>query len=176
MTAALDVLAAIRRSGGDVKVVAPDRLKVVAPPALLPDLVKQVRSVKSALLVVLLAGTSAAELHTVASTSDAADGWTARHREAFAHWRALHPEDEATQLAWRELQDRWHKLHGERVRPDLCAGCRRPIGHAELLHLGDGNRVHLDNLNCVIRHGERWRRAATRALVELGLQPPTSEP
>jgi hypothetical protein len=61
------------------------------------------------------------------------------------------------------------------VLPDLCAGCRRPLGNAELLHLGDGNRVHLDNLNCVIRHGERWRRAATRALVAMGLQPPAEE-
>jgi hypothetical protein len=100
MTAALDILAAIRRSGGDVKVVAPDRLKVVAPPALLSDLVEQVRAVKSALLLVLLAGTRAAELYAVASTSDAAEGWTARHREALAHWRALHPESQAAQLAW----------------------------------------------------------------------------
>jgi hypothetical protein len=104
-----------------------------------------------------------------------ATGWPARHREAFAYWRALHPEHEATHLAWGELQGRWHKLHGERVLPDLCAGCRRPLGNVELLHLGDGNRVHLDNLNCVIRHGERWRRAATRALVAIGLQPAAEE-
>jgi hypothetical protein len=104
-----------------------------------------------------------------------ATGWPARHREALAQWRALHPEHEATHLAWGELQGRWHKLHGERVLPDLCAGCRRPLGNAGLLHLGDGNRVHLDNLNCVIRHGERWRRAATRALVAMGLQPPAEE-
>lgn len=104
-----------------------------------------------------------------------ATGWPARHREAFAHWRALHPEHEATRLAWGELQDRWHKLHGEWVPPDLCSGCRRPIGDGETLALGDGNRVHLDDLNCPIRHGERWRRAATRALVAVGLQPPPAE-
>jgi hypothetical protein len=49
--------------------------------------------------------------------------------------------------------------------PDLCSGCRRPIGDRETLALGDGNRVHVDDLNCPILHGERWRRAATRALV-----------
>jgi hypothetical protein len=40
---------------------------------------------------------------------------------------------------------------------------------------GDGNRVHLDDahgLDCVIRYGERWRGAATRALVAMGLRPP----
>src|SRR6266446_4206439 len=97
MTAgALDVLAAIRRSGGDVKVVAPDRLKVVAPPALLPDLVKQVRAMKSELLVVLVGvGASAAELYDVDSTPDPAEGWPARHREALVHWQALHPEGAA---------------------------------------------------------------------------------
>jgi hypothetical protein len=30
-----------------------------------------------------------------------ATGWPARHREAFAYWRALHPEHEATHLAAR---------------------------------------------------------------------------
>jgi hypothetical protein len=104
-----------------------------------------------------------------------ATGWPARHREALTHWRALHPESEAAQLAWGELQDRWHKRHGEWMPPDLCSGCRRPIGDRETLALGDGNRVHPDDLNCLIRHGERWRRAATRALVAVGLQPPPAE-
>src|SRR6266478_6719489 len=96
-----------------------------------------------------------------------ATGWPARHHEALAHWRALHPE-EAVGLAWGELQDRWHKLHGERVSPDLCSGCRRSIGDGKALDLCDGNRVHLDDLNCLLQHGERWRRAATGALVEAG--------
>ena len=114
------------------------------------------------------------KVEVIQALADAA-GWPARHREALTHWRVLHPESEAAQLAWGELQDRWHKLYSEWVPPDLCSGCRRPLGNAEVLHLGDGNRVHLDNLNCVIRHGERWRRAATRALVVMGLQPPAEE-
>jgi hypothetical protein len=40
------------------------------------------------------------------------------------------------------------------------AGCRRPLGDGETLALGDGNRVHLDDLNCLLQHGERWRCAA----------------
>jgi hypothetical protein len=39
----------------------------------------------------------------------------------------------------------------------------------------DGNRVHLAILDCLIRHGERWRAAATRALIAMGLQPPAGE-
>jgi hypothetical protein len=61
---------------------------------------------------------------------------------------------------------------GERVSRELCAGCRRPIGNAEALDMIDGNRVHLAILDCLIRHGERWRAAATRALIAIGLRPP----
>jgi hypothetical protein len=88
-----------------------------------------------------------------------------------------HPHAEAARLAWGEAQWRWHKAYGERVSRDLCAGCRRPIGETEALDLIDGNRVHDPSDNdCLIRHGERWRRAATRALVALGLQPPAGAP
>jgi hypothetical protein len=165
---ALDVLAAIRRSGGDVKVVGPDRLKVIAPPALLPGMVEQVRAVKFHLLTALAGvGTSA---------TDGAEAWPARHREALTHWRTLHREHEAEWLAWGELQARWHKLHGERAAADVCCGCRLPLADTAALDLGDGTRVHIGDLNCVLRHGARWRRVATRALVELGLHPPAGAP
>jgi hypothetical protein len=95
----------------------------------------------------------------------------AEHREL----NGRHPRAEAERLAWCEAQWRWHKAYGERVSRDLCAGCRRPIGEAEALDLIDGSRVHIaEESGCLLRHGERWRRAATRALVELGLQPPES--
>lgn len=80
---------------------------------------------------------------------------------------------EAERLAWAELQNRWHMERGERVPPDLCAGCRRPIGDAAALDLIDRCRVHFKNSDCLIRHGERWRVAATRALLALGLRPPS---
>jgi hypothetical protein len=105
-----------------------------------------------------------------------ATGWPARHREALTHWRALHSEHQTEWLAWGELENRWQKLHGKRVAQDLCAGCRRPIGDGRTLKLGDGNRVHFDDLVCALQHGERWRRNATRALVALGLRPPTGPP
>jgi hypothetical protein len=107
----------------------------------------------------------------VAALAEPAD-WRTRHHEALAYWGALHPADETARLAWGELQNRWHRLHGEKVPEWQCAGCDEPIGGLPALDLGDGNREHLDRLDCVIRYGARWRGAATRALVYIGLQPP----
>jgi hypothetical protein len=39
----------------------------------------------------------------------------------------------------------------------------------------DGNRAHLDELDCLIRYGQNWRREATQALAAIGLQPPSGE-
>jgi hypothetical protein len=103
----------------------------------------------------------------------------------FSDWRALfeervaagqsvgHARAEAEALAWGELQTRWHAEHGERVSADLCAGCRRPLGEAEVLSLIDSNRVHFGADNaCLVQYGTQWRRAATQALRALGLTPP----
>jgi hypothetical protein len=39
----------------------------------------------------------------------------------------------------------------------------------------DGNRCHdRAGHGCLIRYGERWRNAATAALIALGLQPPNA--
>jgi hypothetical protein len=94
-------------------------------------------------------------------------------RAAIRQYDAHYSRAEAEALAWGEMQNRWHAEHGERVSRDLCAGCRRPIGTEKALDLIDGNRVHLgSNTDCLIRHGERWRAAAARALMALGLRPP----
>jgi len=103
------LLVEIRRSGGDVRLVGRNRLKLVAPTALLPVLVERVRAAKPMLLAALAdpasqvniaqesgggvsnpRRNSAAVQHpTAASTSDRADPtptikWRARHREALA--------------------------------------------------------------------------------------------
>jgi len=39
----------------------------------------------------------------------------------------------------------------------------------------DGNRVHLDDIDCLIRYGQHWRGEATQALLAIGLQPPPDE-
>jgi hypothetical protein len=53
-----------------------------------------------------------------------------------------------------------------------CAGCGEPVGGFPALTLSDCARVHFERLDCLIRHGERWRSAATAALVAMGLKPP----
>lgn len=87
-----------------------------------------------------------------------------------------HRRPEADLLAWRDVECRWHIQHGERVRRDVCAGCRRPIGPAETLDLIDGCHVHATQFDCLIQYGDRWRSAATIALSALGLEPPAGAP
>jgi hypothetical protein len=81
-------------------------------------------------------------------------------------------ESQARGLAWGELQDRWHRLHGTRVPQWQCAGCGKPVGGLPALDLADGNRVHVDALGCLLAFGERWRAEATAGLGSHGLYPP----
>ena len=50
---AVDILAAVRSAGGDVKLVGPGRLKVVAPEPLSDDLIERLRAAKPDLLTLL---------------------------------------------------------------------------------------------------------------------------
>ena len=70
------------------------------------------------------------------------------------------------------MQVRWHRLHGERVPKWQCAGCGEPVGGLATLDLADGNRVHLNKLDCLLSYGERWRSEAAAGLEALGLDPP----
>jgi hypothetical protein len=104
-----------------------------------------------------------------------ADRWREffQERAALREFDGRHCRSDAELLAWSELQARWNMERGERVSSGLCAGCRRPIGLAATLDLIDGNCVHMAEDNaCLVRHGERWRTAATYALMALGLRPP----
>jgi hypothetical protein len=201
MTAdATNLLAEIRRSGGDVMLVGCDRLKLVAPKALLPELTDRVRAAKPMLLATLAETASqvstaqdggggvsnlprnsaTAQRLTVESSPDrgismpAAD-CCARYRETLAYWNAFHPACEAARLAWGETENRWHMQYGERVPHWQCAGCREPIGGLSALDLADGNRVHFDavhGLDCLLSFGDRWRVEAIAGLHALGLDPP----
>jgi hypothetical protein len=80
--------------------------------------------------------------------------------------------EEARRLAWGDVENEWHGLHGQRWPSWQCAGCHAPIGGLQALNLPDGNRVHFEPIDCLIRFGKRWRGAACEALVALGLEPP----
>ena len=194
---AVNLLAEIRRSGGDVRLVGTDRLKLVAPTALLPELTERVRAAKPMLVAALAHSgrkptstqeygcgvsnprhNSATAQHLTSSPLPdravpipAAD-WRARHREALAYWSALRTVDDAAGLVWGEMQTRWHRLNGERAPEWQCAGCGEPVGGRTVLTLADSNRVHFDKFNCLLRYGERWRSEASAGLKALGLPPP----
>lgn len=190
---AVDLLAEIRHLGGDVRLISCDKLKLVAPTALLPGLAERVRAAKPMLLAVLVDSTSPAQgegvsyppgnratlQHSLAASSPdptmpipAAD-WCARYCEALAYWSGFHAPSEAARLAWGEMENRWHQAYGERIPCHVCAGCGKLIGGLPALEVGHGMRVHIGELDCVIRFGQRWRKAATAALHGFGLDPPT---
>ena len=101
--------------------------------------------------------------------------WLDMYEERAAHrqFSAGCSRAEADRFAWGEIVNRWHLQNGEKVSPDTCAGCWRPIGADAVLDLIDGCRVHnRAGHSCLIQYGRRWRLRATRALVELGLRPP----
>jgi hypothetical protein len=121
-------------------------------------------------------GTEHSERPSGEERSNSQVDWRALYEEraAICEFDGGYTRNEAEALAWGEIENRWHLEHGHRVPRDLCAGCRRPIGASEALDLIDGNRVHLTNSNfCLLQHGNRWRANATRALLALGLRPPT---
>jgi hypothetical protein len=204
MTAeAANLLIEIRRSGGDLRLVGCDRLKLVAPKVLLPELTARVRAAKP-MLVAALAGTSpkadAAQKGGDAVLNPWRNGAKAQHpafesppdraiptpaidcfaryREALAYWSAFHATGEAARLAWGQIESHWHMHYGERAPHWQCAGCREPIGGLSALDLADGNRVHFDaahGLNCLLSFGDRWRAEAIAGLQELGLVPPAED-
>src|SRR5262249_18243315 len=192
MTAdALNLLADIRRVGGDVKLISCDKLKLVAPTPLLPELARRVRAAKPMLLAALADDTGPAQREGVsfppnnratvqrlpAESSDraipmpAAD-WYARYHEALAYWSAFHAPGEAARLAWGEMENQWHQLRGEHVAPHLCAGCEELIGGGAALGIRYGSCVHISDLDFVLRFGERRRAAAPAAPRALGAAPP----
>jgi hypothetical protein len=81
----------------------------------------------------------------------------------------------AKRLAWGDLENEWHHRRGKRRPAWQCAGCERPIGGIEALNLPDGNRVHFEPIDCLLRFGRRWRSEARAALIALGLDPPLME-
>jgi hypothetical protein len=100
--------------------------------------------------------------------------WSDLYQERAAHrqFEGDYPRVEAELLAWREIEWRWHFAHREQVPAEVCAGCGQLIGADEALDLIDGARIHMKEHRCRIAYEQRWRRAASSALVTLGLQPP----
>jgi hypothetical protein len=91
------------------------------------------------------------------------------------NWRALptcwarHPDAVARRLADGMACSIWHRLYGERVDLDHCAGCRTPM-ISQPFGLPDGTVVHVDpDFECLKLYGRRWRQTAADALAKLGI-------
>jgi hypothetical protein len=155
-----------RAAGLSIEVEGAD-LIIEADYEMPPDLLASLRQHKAELIAVLVPPSS--------SAAPTAEWWRDEFEEraAIREYDGHYTRAEAERLAWGELENRWHREHGERLSADICAGCRRPIGNAEALDQIDGNRVHADrDHSCLIAFGKRWRGAARRALLNMGLNPP----
>ena len=133
-----------------------------------------VRGPKRAEAVVKLLAEHKAEVLAALSPSfDDAGWWRGRFTAKAVQWFVGDRDWEAAKrLAWGDLENDWHHQHGKRCPSLQCAGCGAPIGGSQALNLPDGNRVHFEPIDCLIRLGKRWRGAASEALVALGLEPP----
>jgi hypothetical protein len=97
--------------------------------------------------------------------------WKERFTARTFEWlRAERGWEAAKRLAWGDLQNEWHALHGRRWPNWQCAGCDGAISGRRALDLPDGNRVHLEPIDCLINFGRRWRDAANTGLGALGLE------
>jgi hypothetical protein len=98
----------------------------------------------------------------------------AQERAAIREYDGGYSRSEAELLAWRELEWRWHMAHCQAAPDGVCAGCQQPLGSEDVILLVDRNRVHNRSGHvCLIEYRQRWRDVATKALISIGLRPPT---
>jgi hypothetical protein len=133
-----------------------------------------VRGPKRAEAVVKLLAEHKAEVLAALSPSFVdASWWRERFAAKAVQWFVGDRDwDAAKRLAWGDAENDWHDLHGQRWPSWQCAGCHTLLGGSQALNLPDGNRVHFEPIDCVIRFGRRWRGDARKALVAFGLEPP----
>jgi len=136
--------------------------------------VKLLAEHKAEVLAALALGATTSERADQESATDHTEArrWRDRLATRIVDW--FHGDrgwEEGRRLAWGDLENEWHELHGRRWPSWQCAACNAPIGGSQALNLPDGNRVHFEPIDCLIRFGKRWRGEAREALVALGLEP-----
>ena len=138
--------------------------------------VKLLEAHKGEVLAALALGASTSERADQESATDNTEArrWRDRLATRIVDW--FHGDrgwEEARRLAWGDVENEWHDLHGRRWPSWQCAGCNAPLSGSQTLSLPDGNRVHFEPIDCLIRFGKRWRGDASEALVAFGLEPPS---
>ena len=137
--------------------------------------VKLLEAHKGEVLAALALGASTSERADQESATDNTEArrWRDRLATRIVDW--FHGDrgwEEARRLAWGDVEIEWHELQGRRWPSWQCAGCNAPLGGSRALNLPDGNRVHFEPIDCLIRFGKRWCGDASEALVAFGLEPP----
>jgi hypothetical protein len=168
MSAAKQLLECLGELGATVR-PAGDQILLRAGPKPIPaDLVKRLRELKTELVRELEVAETSADI------DDQPAWWRRHYLLRTINWEisAVRPESEARGIAWGELEDRWHRLHGARTPEWQCAGCGEPLAGFPTLDLADGNCVHFHTLVCLLAFGKRWRAEAAAGLKALGLDPP----
>ena len=124
-------------------------------------------------VVRLLAAHKADVLAALAPEAIEARRWQERYTARTFEWLIGDRNwAEAKRLAWGDLENEWHEQHGQRWPAWQCAGCGQPMSGAATLDLPDGNRVHLELIECLITFGRHWRGDADAALTGFGLKSP----
>ena len=172
----MDAVALLHRAQGAGLRVEPigDKLRVRGPKRA-EAVVKLLAEHKAEVLAALAPGASVSKRDRQSEEVDATEArrWHDRLGARIAEWH--HGDrgwEEARRLAWGDVENEWHELHGRRWPSWQCAGCNVPLGGSQAPNLPDGNRVHFEPIDCLIRFGKRWRGAAREALVAFGLEPP----
>jgi len=107
---------------------------------------------------------------------DAACVWRRRYRTAINAWLSGRTLAEARRIAWGLMQRAWHREHGPKPDPAVCAECGGIVAGHSCIEI-DGAMVHADGrgddvARCLMRYAGLWRGAADKGLLALGLQPP----
>jgi hypothetical protein len=126
-------------------------------------------------IVHLLIEHKAAVLAALAPDGREWQWWQDRYAARISHWflRGRRRWQVAEALAYAEVLNEWHVRHGRCWPQSQCAGCDEPIADGAALTFADGNRVHFEDLDCLLSNGKRWRGAAIAGLHTVGLNPPT---
>jgi hypothetical protein len=171
MAHAQELLGRFAEIGATVRPIDKDHLFVRAGATPVPAaLIRQLRDAKAEILAALASERAAPD---AGRDEHDAEWWRREFHVRTTRWLiAPRTVDEAQRLAWGDLQNRWHDVHGRRVPSWQCAGCEKPIGGLPSVNQGDGNRVHQEPLECLIRFGKRWRGDATLGLLAFGLKRP----
>lgn len=159
---AAELIQTVRQAGGEVLLVAPDRLRVRAPVPLPEALLASLRQHKAA-VVDLLARDPGEEVSRAWRdwVAGETERLTGRHRCA----------RDAALLGYSGAVERWHRLYGERQDPERCAACGGLDGPLIGPSAIDRSVVHLRG-DCLERYGAMWRGRAVDGLRAAGIMPP----